>query len=222
MILCVSGVLSAEALAEIRSLLSEVPFSDGRNTAGWHARLVKENLQADKTEPAVRAEAIVRDALFTNPLFQAAALPRSLRPILFSRYEEGMGYGSHVDDALMGRQPPQRSDVSLTVFLSTPAEYDGGELVIESTAGEHDYKLEAGSAIFYPSTTLHRVAPVTRGARLVAVGWVQSLVRSAARREILFDLDNVRRSIFDRDGKSREFDLLCKSHANLLRLWSET
>jgi PKHD-type hydroxylase len=131
-----------------------------------------------------------------------------------------MRYGTHVDDALMG-DPPVRSDLSLTLFLSDPASYDGGELIVESTAGDQAFRLPPGSLVLYPSSSLHRVEPVTRGVRRAAVGWVQSLVRDPARRELLFDLDTARRSLFDREGATREFGLLSKTVANLLRMWAE-
>jgi len=141
--------------------------------------------------------------------------------MLFSRYENGMSYGRHVDNALMGNQEFLRSDVSFTLFLSSPSTYKGGELVIESSDGDRTYKLEGGSAIIYPSSTLHQVEPVTEGVRLAAVGWIQSLVRDPNEREILFDLDTTRRSIFAKEGKTIEFDLISKSYANLLRKWAE-
>src|SRR5882724_7953048 len=137
---------------------------------------------------------------------------------MFSAYEPGMRYGSHVDDALM---QGMRTDVSFTLFLSERESYDGGELVIESAAGEDAVKLPAGSMVAYPSTALHHVAPVTRGTRLAAVGWVRSYVRDSARREMLFDLDTARRQLFAREGKSAEYDLVSKSLANLMRMWVE-
>lgn len=223
MIVCIASVLSPEQLREVRELLGRGTYVDGKQTAGWHARLVKHNKQQAGSETATRAGEIVRKALLANDVFQAAAQPRRLRRVLFSRYESGMNYGAHVDDALMGQGSTRtRSDVSMTVFLSDPEDYDGGELVTETTGGEQSYKLEAGAAIIYPSNTLHYVAPVTRGVREVAVSWAQSLVRAPEKREILFDLDTARRSLFQREGKSREFDLLSKSHANLLRMWAET
>ena len=150
------------------------------------------------------------------------ALGLGVHPLLISRYEVGMAYGTHTDDALMrGQHQVMRSDVSFTVFLNPPEEYEGGELVIDSTQGEQDYKLPAGSMIVYPSSTLHRVETVTAGHRLAAVSWAQSLIREPSDREILFDLDTVRQSIFETAGKTREFDLLSKTHANLLRKWRE-
>ena len=129
-----------------------------------------------------------------------------------------MHYGSHVDDALMDGM---RTDVAFTLFLSDPKSYAGGELTIESPSGEDTFKLDAGSLVAYPATSLHRVADVTRGARLAAVGWARSFVRDQARRELLFDLDTARQQMFARDGKSAEFDLVSKSLANLLRMWVE-
>lgn len=129
-----------------------------------------------------------------------------------------MSYGTHTDNAMMGNQ---RADVSFTVFLNQPTDYDGGELVIEGPDDEQDYKLSAGTALVYPSSTLHRVNPVTAGQRLVTVGWVQSLIRDPAQRELLFDIDTVRRSLFAQYGKTIEFDLLSKSVSNLLRRWAE-
>jgi PKHD-type hydroxylase len=137
---------------------------------------------------------------------------------MFSAYEPGMHYGSHVDDALMAGI---RTDVSFTLFLSDPESYGGGELTIESASGEDAVKLAAGSLLAYPSTTLHHVAPVTRGTRLAAVGWARSFVRNGAQREMLFDLDTARRQLFTREGKSAEYDLVSKSLANLLRMWVE-
>jgi len=153
-----------------------------------------------------------------NPVFRLAVRPKTLSPLILSRYEPGTAHGSHVDDALMGGV---RTDVSFTLFLADPGSYDGGALVIETSAGEDDVKLPAGSLVAYPSTTLHRVEPVTSGVRLAAVGWARSFVRDPAKREILFDLDTARQRLFERDGKSAEFDLVSKSSANLLRMWAE-
>ena len=153
-----------------------------------------------------------------NEVFRLAVRPKALSALLFSRYEKSMHYGTHVDDALIDGM---RSDVSFTLFLSNPEEYDGGELTIESTSGEETFQLAAGSLVAYPSTTLHQVANVTCGARLAAAGWARSYIRDAARRELLFDLDTARRQMFARDGKSAEFDLVSKSCANLMRMWAE-
>jgi PKHD-type hydroxylase len=177
-------------------------------------------LQDDGSAAVQHLQTLLSQALQRNSLFQMAVLPKTIRPALFSRYEKGMSYGSHVDNAVMGQSELMRSDVSLTLFLSQPETYDGGELVIESSQGEQGYKLPAGSMIVYPSTTLHRVEPVTAGRRMAAVTWVQSLVRDSAQREILFDLDTARQILFQKSAKTSEFDLISKSYANLLRQWA--
>ncbi|TAF57508.1 MAG: Fe2+-dependent dioxygenase [Oscillatoriales cyanobacterium] len=213
------NLLTSEALTDLRHRLAAAQFIDGKLTAGWHAKSVKANEQlAAQDTIGTQVKTTVREALWQHPLFQAAVRPRVIHSLLVSRYSVGMSYGRHVDNAQM---QGHRTDVSLTVFLSEPSEYDGGELVIESADREQGYKLDAGSAIIYPATTLHRVDPVTRGDRLVVVGWVQSWVRDASQREILFDLDTAQRSLFARDGKTAEFDLIAKSQANLLRRWTE-
>jgi PKHD-type hydroxylase len=216
MILAIADVLTAADVEEVRSGLATATFVDGRATAGWSARLVKSNLQASAGPEVERVRALVETRLGEHAVFALATRPKTILGPLFSRYQAGHAYGAHVDDALMGGI---RSDVSFTLFLSDPASYDGGELVIDSTAGEEAFKLAPGSVITYPATTLHRVAPVTRGERLAAAGWVRSYVRDAGRRELLFDLDTARRRIFDREGKTAESDLLAKCAANLLRQW---
>ncbi len=223
MIFTIDNLLTPEQLAIISERLKTDDFIDGKKTAGWHARIVKENTQlSNKATYAKEIKDLIKVALEKNPLFKVATQPKIVHSMLISRYETGMSYGQHVDNAIMGTgNSCYRSDISLTVFLNDAASYEGGELVIEHVEGERRFKLEAGSAIVYPSSTLHRVEPVAKGVRLVAVAWVQSLVRDPQQREILFDLDTVRRSIFQKEGKTIEFDLISKSHANLLRQWSQ-
>jgi len=223
MLLCIGNVLTDEDLAQIKTHLKSAHFVDGKVTAGWHARLVKQNTQLPKASPELpEVRAVINTALQRHPVFPMAVRPKLIHPPLISRYEPGMAYGTHTDDALMQSQNQvMRSDVSFTLFLNAPEDYQGGELVIESTQGEEAYKLPAGSMIIYPSSTLHRVETVTTGHRLAAVSWVQSLIRDPAEREILFDLETVRQALFEQSGKTREFDLLSKTHANLLRKWSE-
>jgi PKHD-type hydroxylase len=215
----IGNVLSADDIKAVRSALRRARFVDGRATAGFAARVVKNNTQAAGNDRALTA---VRDLVTTrilgNDVFRMAVRPKALTPVMFSRYEPGMNYGSHVDDAVM---QGLRTDVSFTLFLGDPASYDGGELVIESASGDDAVKLDPGALVAYPATTLHRVNPVTRGERLAAVGWARSLIRDAAHRELLFDLDTARRQMFARDGKSNEFDLVSKSLANLMRMWTE-
>ncbi len=222
MIICMANILNSEELGVIVDRLKNAEFVDGKLTAGWYAQQVKNNAQLkNDAAPTQELRNLVNQALKRNSLFQIAARPKAIRPIMFSRYQGGMYYGTHIDNAIMGDEELMRSDLSLTLFLSDPATYTGGELVIESTQGEQAFKLDAGSMVVYPTTTLHRVEPVTEGERLAAVTWVQSLVRDAHNREILFDLDTVRDTIFQKSGKTAEFDLLSKSIANLLRKWAD-
>jgi PKHD-type hydroxylase len=223
MILCIGEVLTPNELQGIAAKLAQAAFVDGKTTAGWHAQTVKHNRQLPQDAPELKPlRQLILAALQRHPLFQIAVRPRQIHPMLISRYEPGMAYGTHTDNALMTAQgQPMRSDVSLTLFLSDPDTYDGGELVIDSPQGEQAFKLDAGAMVVYPSSTLHRVETVTDGVRLAAVSWVQSLVRDPAEREILFDLDTVCQALFERHGKTREFDLLAKTRANLLRKWVE-
>ena len=217
MLFQIPDVLSTEELSQIRQELATAEFIDGKSTAGWYAKQVKHNQQL-KQDHSDTLAAAVKTALKRHPLFQVAVRPKHLHSLRFSRYDAGMSYGTHADNAMMGGY---RSDISFTLFLNNPADYDGGELVIEGADDEQTYKLSAGSALIYPSSTLHRVNQVTQGQRLVVVGWVQSLIRDPAQRELLFDIDTVRRSLFAQHGKTTEFDLLSKSVSNLLRRWAE-
>jgi PKHD-type hydroxylase len=218
MIITIADVLSTGDVKEISEALAGSRFEDGRHTAGWSARLVKNNEQARDSATIRLLRERVTKAIVENDVFDAAVRPRTLTPLVFSRYGPGKEYGAHVDNPLIDGV---RTDVSFTLFLAAPETYDGGELVIETTAGEEDVRLPAGHLVAYPSTTLHRVAPVMRGERLAAVGWAQSYIRDGARREILFDLETARRRLFEQSGKTPEFDLLAKSAANLFRMWAE-
>jgi PKHD-type hydroxylase len=220
MILCIANILDADGIASVREAMAGGTFVDGLMTAGWASRLVKKNEQLAAGPGAQAAQKRVIDALSANAVFSTAVMPQRIGPPLFARYTPGMSFGAHVDNAVIGADH-LRTDVSVTVFLAEPDTYDGGELVIDTASGEESYKLPAGSAVIYPSTTLHRVAEVTRGTREVAVTWAQSLVRSAERRELLFDLERARRALFERDGKTAEFDLLHKVASNLRRMWVE-
>jgi len=226
MIHYINDILKAEELEQVRATLARAQFTDGTATAGWHAREVKKNLQLTVgSEGHEEAASTVRTAIMRDGVFLAAVRPRYVMPILFNRHETGMTYGAHVDAPVMpsGANFPShiRSDVSFTLFLSDPATYQGGELVIAWGGIDYAFKLSAGTLIFYPSSTLHRVKPVTDGVRLAAVSWVQSEVREPDKRAVLYDLDRAYRSIFAKDGKTETFDLLAKTHANLVRMWAE-
>ena len=218
MIVAIPNIFVLRDLEDLQSLLADATYSDGRASAGWAARLVKSNLQADDGAGLEPARLTIHQRLLEHPAFVSATRPKTIIGPTFSRYEPGHTYGPHVDDAIMAGI---RTDVSFTVFLSQPDSYDGGELIIETTSGDEAFKLPAGSVVTYPATFLHRVALVTRGTRQAAVGWVRSYVREASRREILFDLDAARQSLFDERGKTPEFDRLSKVASNLLRMWAD-
>jgi PKHD-type hydroxylase len=222
MSLILQEVLAAEDLDRVRTELSELVWFSGKRTAGAAARGVKENLQADGSDRRVKElERFVLEALRRHPLFEIAARPARISRLLFSRYEPGMTYGAHTDDALMGGGDDKlRTDLAFTVFLADRESYDGGELVVESPLGEQAIGLDAGDAILYSAGSIHHVAPVTRGARLAAVGWIQSYVPDITQRETLFDL-SVTRGRLAQAGIAREELLrLDKSISNLLRMWA--
>jgi PKHD-type hydroxylase len=212
-------LLAADELQELVSVLQDpaAPWIDGASTAGWHARDLKRNHQLDGASPLHQQLSARLEAVLTaQPLVQAAAFPRRIHGLLFSRSGTGEGYGRHVDNAWMGGG---RSDLSFSLFLSEPETYAGGALVLETPAGKESFRLPAGHALVYPSTLLHRVEPVTAGERLVAVGWIESRIRHADQRELLFELDTARRTLFARQGKDEIFDLVSRSYSNLLRRW---
>jgi PKHD-type hydroxylase len=221
MLLCIPDIVTPAEARQLRDRVVSLKFVDGGATAGVYARTVKRNQQLENSPETQKLQDVVMQALMRSVEFERFAFPRNMKPIMFSRYEPGMEYGTHVDNAVMSGRPPVRSDVSLTLFLSEPDSYDGGELTIWTLTGEEQIKLPAGSIVTYPSSSLHRVAPVTRGVRVAAVTWVQSMIRDPSRREILYDLEATRRSIFESQGKTREFDLISKSFANLMRMWAE-
>jgi PKHD-type hydroxylase len=215
----IGDVFDKQEAAAIRSEVENLTFVDGRATAGWAARLVKDNEQADADDNQLKAlRARIAERILQNEIFQMAVRPKALTPLMISRYKSGKQYGTHVDDALMGGM---RTDISFTLFLTEPETYEGGALVVESAAGEQEFKLAAGAMIVYPSTALHRVESVQKGERLAAVGWARSFIRSSEQREILFDLENARRNMFDLHGKTPAFDQLSKCSANLLRMWAD-
>lgn len=224
MIYCLPAVLGPDELAAIQSKLGGASFVDGAGTAGWSAREVKRNLQMPLGTPEYEQIArIVREAFMRSGELQTVLLPAAVTSVLFNRYEQGMEYGPHVDAPMMGSTGNAiRSDIAITVFLSDPRSYDGGELTVFMNGLASQFKLEAGAAIAYPANTLHHVTPVTRGVRDAAILWVQSHIRDPAQREILWDLENAKHLTFKREGKGPTFDLISKSRANLIRMWAET
>lgn len=223
MLLTIPAVLDTATLTRVNALLDRAPFEDGRASAGAEAARVKHNEEVPPQEALTRVlnEQVLRP-LYAHPVFQAAALPARLSGAFFARYRPGMAYGAHVDDPIMGPDGGRyRTDVSITVFLAGPDAYDGGELVIETEHGEQRCKGEAGSALIYPSGSLHRVAPVTRGERRVAVAWAQSLVRGAEQRRLLYELHTAVEALRAALPEAQVTRQLRHVHINLVRLWAD-
>jgi PKHD-type hydroxylase len=225
MLVHINAVLTAEEVQSIRARLAGAEWADGRLTAGYRSAEVKTNLQVPQSDPAaVAASDIVVGALERNASFISATLPHHVFPPLFNRYEPGMGFGDHVDNAV--RQIPGtphrlRTDVSATLFLSAPEEYDGGELIINDLYGAHSVKLPAGDMAVYPASSLHRVEPVTRGARDAAFFWAQSMVRDDSARSLLYDMDTSIRELTARGADARSLLRLTGCYHNLIRRWAD-
>lgn len=218
--LTIADALPREDVLRMREALAAAPFKDGRATAGAAAREVKRNLQADGRVDQVQAlRRFVRDALERHELFDAYARPARWSELLFSRYAPGDAYGLHVDAATMAADGGgrMRTDLSFTLFLSEPADYEGGALLLDGVDGEREARPEAGSLVVYETGVLHQVTPVTRGERLACVGWVQSLVRRPDQREVLFDLWRVQARQTDAEARL----LLSKTVGDLTRMWAE-
>jgi PKHD-type hydroxylase len=225
MLVQIPDVLTAEQVAHGRRLLDAAEWIDGRVTAGHQSAQAKDNVQVAEGSPVARelGDMIVR-ALQQNPLFITAALPLHVFPPLFNRYSGGQSFGNHVDNAIRtvpGTPHRIRTDLSATLFFSQPEEYDGGELMIEDTYGVHSVKLAAGSMVLYPSTSLHHVRPVTRGARVSSFFWLQSMVRDDGERTLLFDLDAAIRSVNQSVPGHQSAVALTGVYHNLLRKWAQ-
>lgn len=226
MLLHIPKVLGKHEVGEIRQALERAEWTDGRATAGAQGALAKRNLQLPAESPVGRRAGVrILEALMKQPSFISAAMPlRTLDP-MFNRYEGGGRYDFHVDGAVMrqnGTTQPLRSDVSMTLFLCEPEEYQGGELVVSDTYGTHEVKLPAGDLILYSSTSLHRVEPVTRGVRICSFFWAQSMVRQDWQRTMLFELDQTIQRLRARLGDDAETIALTSHYHNLLRLWADT
>jgi len=223
----VPRVLSQDQVRDIRRRLGAAGWVDGRVTAGHQSVMVKHNLQLRDGDPLARElGAMVLAALQDSPFFFSAALPSRIFPPLFNCYQAGHGFGDHIDNAIRydrSVQPSQavRTDLSVTLFLSEPEEYDGGDLVIDSPAGTHRVKLPAGDLVLYSATSRHHVTPVTRGSRWASFFWIQSMVRDEAARAMLFELDNAIQGLRQRIGDSEEVVSLTGLYHNLVRRWAE-
>jgi PKHD-type hydroxylase len=225
MLLDIPNVLTPDQVAQARQTLDQADWVDGRVTAGHQSARAKQNLQLPEDHPAARQLGdLIVAALQRNPLFIAAALPLRVFPPLFNRYEGGGSFGNHVDNAIRqvtGTPHRIRTDLSATLFLAAPEEYDGGELLVEDTYGVHSVKLPAGHLVLYPSTSLHSVRPVTRGARMAAFFWIQSMVRDDGQRTLLFDLDTAIQRINQDNPDHPASVQLTGVYHNLLRRWAE-
>ncbi len=217
----IEDVLGPEQLALAREMLQRAPFQDGTLTAGDWAARVKHNQEVPTDAQMVQQlNNLIMNPLVRHPRFQAAVLPQRIAAPIYARYEAGMEYGFHVDDPIMGGPQKYRTDISFTLFLSAPEEYEGGELEIAGEFGTLQHKLPAGHAVIYPSSSLHRVRPVTAGQRLVAISWIQSLIREPARRQVLFQMNQAREKLMALEATDEAMQL-DTAYANLFRMWAE-
>ncbi len=223
MLLRIPSVLDRSELDVVQHMLDGAPFVDGKLSAGQVAKRVKQNQEVDRRARELeQLNNLVMGKLVQHPVYRSGALPLRVAAPYYARYSPGMQYGDHVDDPVMGADGAlYRSDVSITIFINDPAGYDGGELVMNTPFGEQQIKLPAGDAVMYPSSSLHRVAEVTRGERLVAVTWLQSLVRDPARRELLHELNSVRERLLASTPESEDAKLVNKTYVNLVRMWGD-
>lgn len=222
MLTCIPGILDSSDLEYIDECLKEAEFEDGRVTAGFRAKRVKDNLQLETEAPGKKEiNDLIRNGLRRSALFQRVAIPRTIRPPLISCYKPGMSYGAHVDDALMGKTNRVRTDLAVTIFLSEQDSYEGGELMVGTSMGHIAVKLPRGDGVVYPASTIHSVNPVTRGERLAAVTWVQSHVRDPMQRELLADLDLLKNSLNEANPDDEKTELAFKLYSNLLRMWAD-
>lgn len=223
MILSIAAISESETLAQIRGGLEKLSWQDGRATAGKVAARVKDNEQAIMANAAGRAMSqILVPLIIDNPIVKAAVRPRRHSGLLVSKTQNGGHYGAHVDNSLMGKGDARiRTDISFTLFLSDPASYEGGELVVQTAGMTQTIKGGVGNLVLYPSTSIHEVKPVTKGTRIVAVGWIESLIRDGVQRELLFDMQNTRNSLSQKlPANAPELLMIDKSIANLMRMWA--
>ena len=226
MLICVPDVLSKAEVADFRAAMNAADWEDGRSTAGAQSARVKKNEQLPPNSDIARqlGEAVVR-ALVANPLFVSAAIPKQIFPPLFNRYGVGQHFGIHVDNAVRGDHLSGariRTDLTVTLFLSEPDEYDGGELIVDDYYGSHRVKLPAGHLVLYPATSLHAVTEVTRGVRVASFFWLQSMVRDGHARSLIFDLDTAIQGLVQRVGRDDpELVKLTGIYHNLIRCWAE-
>ncbi len=223
MLLHLHAVVGRQELQALQAATRDARFSDGKLSAGTVAQRVKQNVEIEQqAETLPYLQKIIVGSLYAHAQFRSAVLPHKISAPLFARYSMGMAYGEHIDDPVMGASAARyRADVAITVFLSEPADYSGGELIIRTPFGDQHAKLPAGDAVIYPASSVHRVAPVTEGTRLVAVAWAQSLVRDAHKRELLYELDCARDKLQQTAPDALETTQVQHAYSNLVRMWSE-
>jgi PKHD-type hydroxylase len=225
MLVTIKHILSEAELVNVQQLLNDATFRDGKLSAGMAAQQVKNNQEVADEKIISTLNNIVMNHVVRHPVYQQAALPHRIAAPFYARYENGMEYGEHIDDPIMGVASSMgdryRSDLAMTIFLNPPQEYEGGELIIQSSYGEQSIKLNAGDAVLYPASTRHRVTKVTSGQRLVAVTWVQSLVRDNEQRELLYQLSKTREKLLRKDPDSEDTKRIDSTYVNLIRMWSE-
>jgi PKHD-type hydroxylase len=217
----IPALLRQDELSRIESLLSAIDFTEGKATASMAAKDVKNNLQAKENDKSLyQVQEIVDAALATSPIFNIAALPKRIYPPIVSKYSTGKYYGWHVDSPVMG-DPPMRTDLAMTIFLSDPASYEGGELILQTASGNVAFKPAKGDAVLYPCQYLHCVNEIKSGERVAVVTWVQSNIASPEQRQILFDMNQVHAMLSQRDMHAPEANLLLQTHSNLFRMWAD-
>lgn len=222
MLLRIKGLIPSDKLAIVRGILDSADFIDGKLSAGKEAVSVKNNEELPQNHPEmIRLNNIVMGHLVNHPVYKYGVLPHRIAAPFYARYTPGKQYGSHVDDPIMGTGDTYRTDVSITVFLNEPDEYEGGDLTITTQYGEVKNKLPAGDAILYPSGSLHHIQPVTKGTRLVAVTWAQSMIRDAGQRELLYNLSQARDELINNDPEGSVTQKVSASYINLIRMWAE-
>ena len=222
MLLRIKGLIPSDKLAIVREILDSAHFVDGKLSAGKEAVNVKNNEELPQNHPEMaRLNNIVMGHLVNHPVYQYGVLPHRIAAPFYARYTPGKQYGYHVDDPIMGQADRYRTDVSITVFLNEPDEYEGGDLTLMTATGEARHKLPAGDALLYPSGSLHQVAPVSKGSRLVAVTWAQSMIPDPAQRELLYNLGQARDELIEKEPDAEVTQKISTSYINLVRMWAD-
>ncbi len=221
MLIQIKNVLGPKEVKQVRDLLTNAEFQDGKLSAGFVAQQIKNNQELTDKNLINKLNNIVMGNLVRHPEYNNAALPNKIASPFYAHYKTGMSYGEHIDDPIMGQEKRYRSDIAITIFLNSPEEYEGGELSLKTGYGEQKIKFPAGDAVLYPATTHHQVLPITKGERFVAVTWVQSLIRNHEQRDLLYKLNKTREKMLRKDPQSDDTKRIDNVYVNLIRMWSE-